>query len=195
MVPARVGARVARAGRRSHPGAMIVGLTDGGLSVERSQAEEEDTCVVLSATFGKPDYHRAGADRGRRGDARTDVYAHRSISMSAHRPLCRSPRPNGILFRVMRARPYGQPPAHYSSPASNPSLEGHPSATRDYRYQTAAQLREGLARFEGPDGGTGLSVSLSVHDRSCRKQGCEIRGRNGPGRSRDPRARQLGRAA
>jgi len=122
-----------------------VKIIDFGIALDK--AARRLTWYGLSATIGTPDYIAPEQIGGRRGDARTDVYALGTIlyeMLTGHLPFS---GPNALA--VMRAKTDGEPrPPSYFVPGFEPSLEAIllkaiESNPRD-RYQTAAEFLHDL---------------------------------------------------
>jgi serine/threonine-protein kinase len=122
-----------------------VTIIDFGIAL--FQAERRMTWAGLSNTIGTPDYMAPEQIRGRRGDARTDVYALGMLLyelLTAHLPW-ESPNARALL----RAKTDEEPrPPTYWVPGFDPSLEAIilRAIERDprERYPSAAELRKDL---------------------------------------------------
>jgi serine/threonine protein kinase len=122
-----------------------VKIIDFGIALDK--AARRLTWYGLSATIGTPDYIAPEQIGGRRGDARTDVYALGTIlyeMLTGHLPFS---GPNALA--VMRAKTDGEPrPPSYFVPGFDPSLEAIllKAIERDPRdrYQTAAEFLHDL---------------------------------------------------
>jgi eukaryotic-like serine/threonine-protein kinase len=120
-------------------------ILDFGIALDR--AARRLTWFGLSSTLGTPDYIAPEQIGGRRGDARTDVYAAGTMlyeMLTGHLPFS---GPNA--FALMRAKTHDEPkPPTYYVPGFDPSLEAIilkaiARAPRD-RYQSAAELLQDL---------------------------------------------------
>ena len=122
-----------------------VKIIDFGIAL--FQAERRMTWAGLSHTVGTPDYMAPEQIRGRRGDARTDVYALGMLLyelLTAHLPYD-SPNPRALL----RAKTSEEPkPPSYWVPGFAPHLEAIilKAIERDPkdRYPSAAELLKDL---------------------------------------------------
>jgi serine/threonine-protein kinase len=122
-----------------------VKIIDFGIALDRSARRL--TWVGLSATIGTPDYIAPEQIGGRRGDARTDIYALGTIlyeMLTGNLPFS---GPNALA--VMRAKTDGEPRLpSYFVPGFDPSLEAIllKAIERDPRdrYQTAAEFLHDL---------------------------------------------------
>jgi eukaryotic-like serine/threonine-protein kinase len=123
-------------------------LLDFGIALD--QSARRLTWSGLSATVGTPDYMAPEQIRGRRGDARTDVFALGTMlyeMLTCQLPFD-SPNPQALLRA--KASEQAKPPRYYV-PDIDPSLEAIilrsiARAPRD-RYTTAAEL---LADLQDP---------------------------------------------
>jgi serine/threonine-protein kinase len=122
-----------------------VKIIDFGIAL--FQAERRMTWAGLSTTIGTPDYMAPEQIRGRRGDARTDVYALGMLLyelLTAHLPY---DSPNARA--LMRAKTSEEPrPPTYWVPSFDPHLEAIilKAIERDprNRYATAGELLKDL---------------------------------------------------
>ena len=122
-----------------------VKIVDFGIALDKSSRRL--TWLGLSSTIGTPDYIAPEQIGGRRGDARTDVYALGTIlyeMLTGNLPFS---GPNALA--VMRAKTEEEPrPLTYFVPDIDPHLEAIvlkaiERAPRD-RYQSAAELLQDL---------------------------------------------------
>ncbi|HTN51489.1 MAG TPA: serine/threonine-protein kinase [Anaeromyxobacter sp.] len=123
-----------------------VKILDFGIAL--SEGSRRLTWAGLSSTLGTPDYMAPEQIRGRRGDARTDVYALGMLlyeMLTANLPY-ESPNPRALLRAKTSDDP--RPPSYYV-PGFDPSLEAIimkaiERSPRD-RYGSAAELAADLA--------------------------------------------------
>ena len=120
-------------------------ILDFGIALDKSARRL--TWFGLSTTLGTPDYIAPEQIGGRRGDARTDVYA---VGTMLYEMLTGNlPFSGPNAFSLMRAKANDEPKApSYFVPGFDPSLEAIllkaiEHAPRD-RYQTAAELLQDL---------------------------------------------------
>ena len=122
-----------------------VKIVDFGIALD--QSSRRLTWLGLSSTIGTPDYIAPEQIGGRRGDARTDIYALGTIlyeMLTGNLPFS---GPNALA--VMRAKTEDEPrPLTYFVPGIDPHLEAIvlkaiEHAPRD-RYQSAAELLRDL---------------------------------------------------
>jgi serine/threonine-protein kinase len=122
-----------------------VKIVDFGIALDKSARRL--TWVGLSGTIGTPDYIAPEQIGGRRGDARTDIYALGTIlyeMLTGNLPFA-----GESALAVMRAKTDGEPrPLTYFAPDIDPHLEAIvlkaiERLPRD-RYQSAAELLHDL---------------------------------------------------
>jgi serine/threonine-protein kinase len=123
-----------------------VKIIDFGIAL--FEAERRLTWAGLSSTVGTPDYMAPEQIRGRRGDARTDVYA---LGMLLYELLTASLPFEGANARaLLRSKTSDEPrPPTYYVPGFDPQLEAIilRAIERDprNRYATAAEMQRDLA--------------------------------------------------
>jgi serine/threonine-protein kinase len=146
-----------------------VKLIDFGIAMDESARRL--TWVGLSSTIGTPDYMAPEQVRGRRGDARTDVYAVGTIlyeMITGELPLTA-----GNIHAMMRAKLEQDPrPPRELVPDLDPKIEEiilrAIDRTPRERYRTAAEM---LVDLQKPD-------AVVVQDRSQRRERTPILGLN-----------------
>lgn len=138
-----------------------VKLIDFGIALDTTQRKL--TWSGLSQTMGTPDYMAPEQVKGRRGDARTDIY---SLGVILYEMLTgKIPFSNENVYAAMRAKVHGWPiPPRHLQADITPQLEEiilH-ALERDpgERFRGAADLREALAYPE----------AVALTDRSIRQR-------------------------
>lgn len=127
-----------------------VKLLDFGIAL--SEGSRRMTWAGLSSTLGTPDYMAPEQIRGRRGDARTDIYALGMLlyeMLTAHLPWD-SANPRALL--KAKTSDEARPPAYYVA-NFDPSLEAiiMKAIERDprHRYSSAEEMYQDLANPAG----------------------------------------------
>ncbi len=145
-----------------------VKIMDFGIALDESARRL--TWSGLSSTIGTPDYMAPEQVSGRRGDARTDIYA---LGTMLYEMLTGNlPFAGGNVYAVMRAKANEdpQPPSSYQ-PEIDPHLEEiilHATARqpRD-RYATAAEM---LSDLRDPSKVAVTGLAFHLHPRSLKGQ-------------------------
>jgi serine/threonine protein kinase len=147
-----------------------VTIVDFGIALLRGA--RRITWAGLSAAIGTPDYMAPEQIQGKRGDARTDIYA---LGAIGYELLCGEPPHTGDNpLAVMSQHLYGTiHPLTEVNPAVPPALDAViQRALRrqpDDRYQTAEEFRQALLRYPEADiaakSATGRRLLLANHPR------------------------------
>jgi serine/threonine-protein kinase len=153
----------------------LIKILDFGIALDKSARRL--TWFGLSSTLGTPDYIAPEQIGGRRGDARTDVYA---VGTLLYEMLTGSlPFSGPNAFSMMRGKTHDEPkPPSYFVPGFDPSLEAvllkaierHPrdryqnaaEMLNDLRNPAAARLRESAAAGRSRRGRAGLAQRALV---------------------------------